>query len=177
MPRCGYARIGEILKEHGELSEVQVASVLLLQRESGRPFGELAQRMFGVGPKAIERAWVQQYKGYATEVDLDAQAVDRRAVALLHRRQAWQLQVLPLRFERHEIVIATTAEQLARVVTYAWRRFPDPVHVLLAQPDQLERHLQQHYPWPAMRHHSANQVLNGMTSRKPAADLVEAVSC
>jgi hypothetical protein len=151
-------KIGEVLVRHGVLSEQQVAGVLNEQQQSGRPFGELAERMFAVTAEQIERAWIDQYLSYGTEIDLDDQQMDVDVLKLLNRRQAWQFLMLPMRHEGSELIAATCRERLPRAVNFAWRRLRDPVFFLVAQRPQLEGFLQEHYPWPAMDHLPATAV-------------------
>ena len=49
-------RLGEILIRQGVLTESQVNQILMTQRSSQRPFGLLAEQMFGLSPNAVERA-------------------------------------------------------------------------------------------------------------------------
>ena len=49
-------RIGQLLVEQGVLSDVQVQHILTVQKQSGRPFGDLAERLFGISPKCVEDA-------------------------------------------------------------------------------------------------------------------------
>jgi hypothetical protein len=158
MTRNDDARIGGILIQHGEMTEGQVTAVLEAQRRDGRPFGELAQRMFSVGRKAIERAWTTQYLQFGTRVDLQTQRIDTGVLTVLNRRQAWQMRILPLHRQRLplarrglHLVVATTEDRLPRAATFAWRRLDEPVHLVVASAAQIEQYLQQYYPWPAMR--------------------------
>ena len=48
-------RLGEILVENGLLTPQQVNQVLKQQKRGGRPFGVLAERMFGLDPQAPGR--------------------------------------------------------------------------------------------------------------------------
>ena len=54
-------QIGQLLVEQGVLSAEQVEHILTVQRASHRPFGDLAERLFGIEPQAVEDAWVEQY--------------------------------------------------------------------------------------------------------------------
>ena len=72
-------QIGELLVEQGVLSEAQVRHILAVQRMSHRPFGDLAERLYGISPKAVEDAWVDQYLRTAGVVDLEEQEIDRAA--------------------------------------------------------------------------------------------------
>ncbi len=143
-------RIGELLVRIGALSEQQLQAILEHQKQTNRPFGDLAERMYGVRPDQVEQAWVEQYLSFSTAVDLQTQGVDAEVLRVLNRRQAWQFRLLPLRREDDEVVMATCSEKLPRAVNFAWNRMSDPVYFLIAQRPQLEQFLQEHYPWPAM---------------------------
>ena len=93
-------QIGQLLVEQGVLTERQVKHVLQVQKMSHRPFGDLAERLYGIDPKAVEDAWVQQYLRMAGVVDLEDVDIDAECLRVLNRRQAWQFHLLPLRRER-----------------------------------------------------------------------------
>ena len=54
-------QLGELLIAQGVLTARQVAHVLDVQAVSPRPFGDLAERLFGVDPKLVAGAWVKQF--------------------------------------------------------------------------------------------------------------------
>src|SRR5688572_28395081 len=143
-------QIGQLLVEQGVLTAEQVAHILKVQKVSNRPFGDLAERLFGVDPRAVEDAWVEQYVRTAGVVDLEELEVDAECLRMLNRRQAWQFHVLPLsRDDRDESLrVATTAEGLVRSVNFASRKFDEPVHFLIAENNQLREFLMKHYPVP-----------------------------
>jgi len=143
-------RIGELLIKAGVLDGEQVERILAEQRKTGRPFGDLAERLFEVSPDAVENAWIEQYIQFGTAVNLDDQRIDVEALRVLNRRQAWQFKLLPLRYEADELVMATTREDMKRAVNFAWKTCSDPIYFVLSQRPQLEAFLQTHYPWPAM---------------------------
>ncbi|MEX2673435.1 MAG: hypothetical protein WD294_15150 [Phycisphaeraceae bacterium] len=143
----GTRRIGEILVSQGVLTEAQVQDILNQQHRHGRPFGELAEQLFDVGPEQVEKAWIEQYLDYGTEVDLEQQVIDVDVLRVINRRQAWQFRVLPLSRADGELVAATSREDLRRAVNFAWRRFDEPVYFLIASRPQLEAFLMKHYPW------------------------------
>lgn len=141
-------RIGQLLVEQGVLSDVQVEHILKVQKQSGRPFGDLAERLFGISPKAIEDAWVEQYIRTAGVIDLDKIEVEKDCLRLLNRRQAWQFHVLPTNRGTGELNIATSAQNLVRAVNFATRSLDEPVYFLLAERQQLREFLMKHYPVP-----------------------------
>jgi hypothetical protein len=141
-------RIGQLLVEQGVLSDVQVEHLLKVQKESGRPFGDLAERIYGISPKAVEDAWVEQYIRTAGVVDLTDVKVETDCLRLLNRRQAWQFRVLPTNREQGEVNIATTPQNLVRAVNFATRSLDEPVYFMLAEHQQLREFLMKHYPVP-----------------------------
>lgn len=141
-------RIGQLLVEQGVLSDVQVQHVLKIQKETGRPFGDLAERLFGISPKAVEDAWVEQYIRTAGVIDLDEVEVEKECLRMLNRRQAWQFHVLPANREHGELTVATHPDNLVRAVNFATRSLDEPVYFMLAERTQLREFLMKHYPVP-----------------------------
>lgn len=143
-------QIGQLLIEQGVLSERQVQHVLAVQKQSHRPFGDLAERLYGIQPKAIEDAWVEQYVRTVGYVDLDEQEVDEDCLRLLNRRQAWQFHTLPLNREAGTdgLHAATSPQSLVRAVNFTARKLDEPVFFLIAERRQLREFLMKHYPVP-----------------------------
>jgi hypothetical protein len=141
--------IGQLLVEQGVLTPRQVEHILRVQKESHRPFGDLAERLFGINPKAVEDAWVEQYTRTVGLVDLDEQRMDEECLRLLNRRQAWQFHTLPIhRDEEQNLNIATSPESLVRAVNFSTRKLDEPISFLLAERQQLRDFLMKHYPVP-----------------------------
>lgn len=144
-------KIGEILIEQGVLSEQQVFEVLEAQKQQRMPFGVLAERMFDVTLHSIETAWVEQYHRFTGTIDLTHETFDNEALRVLNRRQAWQFELLPIRTEPDgEMLMAASANRLARAVTFAANRIDRAVYFRIAEQDQLRAFLQQHYPMPEL---------------------------
>lgn len=141
-------QIGELLVEQGVLTREQVKQVLQVQKLSHRPFGDLAERLFGIDPRAIEDAWVEQYIRMAGVVDLEDQEIDAECLRLLNRRQAWQFHILPLNRSQQTVSMATDAENLVRSVNFVTRTIQEPVHFQIADRAQLLEFLMKHYPVP-----------------------------
>ena len=142
-------QIGQLLIEQGVLTEAQVAHILKVQKISHRPFGDLAERLYGINPKAVEDAWVEQYLRIAGVVDLNEQEVETECLRLLNRRQAWQFHLLPLhRKAEQNLHMATDADNLVRSVNFSARKLDEPVHFLIAERKQLREFLMKHYPVP-----------------------------
>ena len=141
-------QIGQLLIEQGALTEAQVQHILKVQKISHRPFGDLAERLYGIDPNAIEDAWVEQYLRIAGTIDLDEQKVDAECLRLLNRRQAWQFHLLPMNRDEQHLNLATSAEQLVRAVNFSSRKLDEPVYFQIAERKQLREFLMKHYPVP-----------------------------
>ena len=140
-------RIGEILVERNILSEQQVFEIIQKQRTTGMPFGVLAEQLYDVTVESIESAWIEQYCRMTGEIDLSEQTIDVRVLKLINRRQAWQFEVLPLRFEpTGELLMAASQSRLARAVTFVANRLKPIVYFRIARSDQLRDFLRKHYP-------------------------------
>jgi len=141
-------QIGQLLIEQGVLTAKQVDHILRVQKISHRPFGDLAERLFGISPQAVEDAWVQQYMRMVGTVDLDDMKFDEQCLRLLNRRQAWQFHMLPMNRTDDHLNIATDAESLVRAVNFSAKKLDEPVFFQLAERAQLREFLMKHYPVP-----------------------------
>jgi hypothetical protein len=141
--------IGQLLVEQGALTQRQVDHIIRVQKASHRPFGDLAERLYGINPRAIEDAWVEQYTRTVGITDLDEHHVEKECLRLLNRRQAWQFQTLPVNREDDTLNIATTPDNLVRAVNFATRTIDEPISFLLTERTQLREFLLKHYPVPA----------------------------
>jgi hypothetical protein len=141
-------QIGQLLVEQGVLTDAQVQHILQVQRKSHRPFGDLAERLYGIDPKAVEDAWVQQYVRLAGTIDLDEVEYDTKCLRLLNRRQAWQFHLLPMNRSGDNLNLATDAESLVRAVNFSARKLDEPVFLQIAERKQLREFLMKHYPVP-----------------------------
>jgi len=149
-------QIGQLLVEQGVLTAKQVEQIIKVQQTSHRPFGDLAERLFGIDPRAVEDAWVEQYVRAVGVVNLSELAIETEALRILNRRQAWQFHLLPISRQPaappaddgFNINMATTGENLVRAVNFAVRKLDDPIHFLIAEREQLREFLMKHYPVP-----------------------------
>jgi hypothetical protein len=142
-------QIGQLLVEQGVLTQQQVQQILQHQLTSHRPFGDLAERLFGIDPRAVEDAWVEQYLRTVGVVDLKEQRIETECLRLLNRRQAWQFHTLPINRQHQNLNVATCPEHLVRAVNFSTRRFDEPVYFVIAQREQLREFLMKHYPVPS----------------------------
>ncbi len=141
-------QIGQLLIEQGVLTPEQVQHVLKIQKMSHRPFGDLAERLYGINPRAIEDAWVEQYVRVAGVVDLNQQRIDEQCLRQINRRQAWQFHMLPINREEDNLNVATSAQDLVRAVNFSCKKLDEPVYFMIAERMQLREFLMKHYPVP-----------------------------
>lgn len=141
-------QIGQLLVEQGVLTQRQVDHILQVQKHSHRPFGDLAERLYGIESRAIEDAWVEQYLRTVGVTDLDEVEVEKQCLRLLNRRQAWQFHTLPLSREPEALSMATDADNLVRAVNFSAHKIDEPVCFLIAERKQLREFLMKHYPVP-----------------------------
>lgn len=153
-------RIGEMLVRMGVLGREQVDDVLAEQESTGEPFGAVAERLFGVPPEAIERAWIEQTQDRATMFD-PGHGIDDDARDLVVRRQAWQFGIVPLRLDDGYLVAATSRRQLPRAVRFATRVLGMPAQFEIADDEDLARLLAHQYPMKGMARQEGSGFLDG----------------
>ncbi len=139
-------RLGNLMVEAGILTPQQRDQILWVQREHPRPFGAIAEELFGVKPIDVERAWADQLIDIADRVDPAIMVADHDCITLIDRRQAWQFGVLPLSRTDAELRLCTCPTMLVKAVRFAGWRLPGCCSFELAQPDRLAIALQRHYP-------------------------------
>lgn len=144
----GGIRLGEILVRQGLLTKEQVAEVLATQKREGRPFGVLAENLFGLDPRAVESAWVAQYAQLAGKADPSRLQIDRLCLKLMNRRQAWQFHLLPVAYEDGELVLLTDEKHLAKALRFAAATFKDATYFRMVSSDVLHDLLMTCYPVP-----------------------------
>ncbi len=143
-------RLGELLVEQGVLTRDQVEAILEAQQRRSRPFGVLAEELFGIDPAAIEHAWAEQYSRISPAPALSATSFEREAAVTVNRRQAWQFRVLPIRFDGAELVLATTVEHLPRALKFASHCLTVPCVFVTLDAADLGRWLCERYPMPGL---------------------------
>lgn len=143
-------RLGDLLVRNGALSVEQRDAVLRKQQLTGRPFGEVAEQLFGVSQRAVERAWAEQYAMIAQRIDPRSEKVDHRVLEFIERRQAWQFSLLPIRLDRDELLVCTTQAQLVRAMRFAGWRIKVPCYFVLTEPVAMAKALMKYYPMRGM---------------------------
>ena len=143
-------RLGEVLVRQGLLDAGQVERVLERQRETRRPFGVLAEELFGLSEEQIEGAWAEQYAELTAGLGSGLGRPEAGAREAVTRRQAWQFNVLPVRYEDGELVLATTKANLPRALRFAVRVLGSPCFFVLVEPRVLGELLVEFFPMAGM---------------------------
>ncbi|MEC9372574.1 MAG: hypothetical protein VYC34_01975 [Planctomycetota bacterium] len=143
-------RLGEVLVKQGLLTPDQVDAILEEQQRCRRPFGELAEALFGLRARDVELAWAHQYARITEHVDPRRESIEPHVVAMIDRRQAWQFRIIPLRRDGSEIMIATIIEHLPRAMRFALRHFGEPCYFVISRADALGEALVTHFPMDGM---------------------------
>ncbi|MDP7005967.1 MAG: hypothetical protein QF718_07135 [Phycisphaerales bacterium] len=142
--------LGEVLVEQGLLTESDVCSILEQQKKSGRPFGEIAEKLFNLSSEAIEEAWSYQYACNAQTIDPVTFVPRSDAMSLVTPRQAWQFRCLPMNLEGDTLVLATTQKYLQRALKFATRVLDRPAYFMMTTEARLTSALAEHYPLGGM---------------------------
>ena len=142
--------IGTLMVNNGVITKQQLEQILERQRQTHRPFGEIAEELCGVRAKDVERAWAEQYAQTTRWVNPTLEPCDPGVHDLVSRRQAWQFRVLPLGYDGSELMVCTTQEGLVRAMNFAARQIPVTCYFVLAKLDQLAEALMRQYPMEGM---------------------------
>lgn len=149
MPQS-HNRIGRLLVEQQVITEDQCRAILDEQGRTHRPFGEIAEELFEINARAVENAWAEQYARLARWVDPTIEHIDPAVLALVSRRQAWQFGVLPIGYDRGELLICTTRDRLIRALNFTTRHIAERSYLALATPDAMGQALMRCYPMDGM---------------------------
>jgi hypothetical protein len=141
------ARMGELLRGLGKLSELDIDEVLLEQRAWPRRFGEIAVALGFCEPEHVWAAWCRQLdvQSPAAQLDLDEIGVDAQAVDHLPTHLARALLAVPLRFHDGRLIVAV-AEPLRVTPADLSLHLGVEVRCVRARPGQVERMIEKYYP-------------------------------
>ena len=145
-PESRPPRLGEVLVSRGLLTESQVRHILAVQQEESRPFGLLAERIYGISPHDVESAWAEQYAAVSGRVDIFEEGIEETSLSYVTRRQAWQFKVVPLRMQKDVLTVATSPPYLARAMRFVSQCLTSPADVVLTSEGLLGEALAWCYP-------------------------------
>jgi hypothetical protein len=137
--------IGAILVERGVMKQKQVDAVLQEQQRQRKPFGKLANHMFGIPEREVHKAWAAQTGRFCDHVDLACEPSDENLIHLLTAREAWLIRALPLRVEQGELIVASTVVDLPEAMGLLRQKVRWPIRFVVADRKQLEYFLLHRY--------------------------------
>jgi len=140
-------QIGHILVDRGVMRIEHVAAVLERQKQDLRPFGKLAESMFGITVDEVAAALAEQFRHRCSWVNLAHQNLDPQCLIQLEPAQAWDHLLLPLRYENGELIFATALETLEMAIALLQRYVYQPFHLVLCEMRQLEQFIAERYDY------------------------------
>lgn len=141
-------RLGELLVLQGMITSEQQQQILDFQKQTGRPFGVIAEEQFGVDPSVIEQAWATQYAMISVRMDPGEHEIDPSVLDLVTKRQAWQFGFIPISQTEYETNLVASRETLARALRFVNWRLPGVCTFAICDLKALRRGLETHYPLP-----------------------------
>jgi len=157
-----HVRLGDLLVERGAITAAQQNEILEAQLTRIRPFGVLAEEMFGVSPHVIEDTWAAQYATVATKRDPRVTPIDNEVLELIDRRQAWQFGVVPFAVHDEGLELVTTAGSLARAMRFCGWRLTQPSFFSICETEVLPIALEIHYPIAGLDQHFITSVMGSL---------------
>ncbi len=144
-------RIGDILRQMGVLTSVDITRILLEQERTKQRFGKIATAWHLATKEQIYEAWARQLVAERRSVDLDDLGVDPPTVELFTPQQAHDFRALPLRRWGSHLVVALVSMPLDCQILNDIAGVCELEHVYpcYCSRDQLECYLNRYYPLPA----------------------------
>ncbi|MBO6512730.1 MAG: hypothetical protein JJ974_02045 [Phycisphaerales bacterium] len=158
-------RLGDLLVQYGVLTPEQCELVVQEQQSNQRPFGMLAEELFGVDPTVIEHAWAEQFAMISPRMDPCTIEYNDELHSVITSRQAWQFGFIPVEKLGEGIVCVTSIECLARALRFVGWRVEEPCSFVICDHHALEVGLSMIYPMEGVD----SAMMNRFLSRPPAA--------
>ncbi len=151
MARHHSTRIGDILRDMGVLSSVDITRILLEQKRTQQRFGQIATAWGLASDEQICEAWARQLVAEKRSVDLDDFGLEPKALEKLTAEQARNFRALPVRCWGSHLVVAVVSMSLdCQILSdIAQACNLQRVYACYCSRDQLERYLDRYYPLPA----------------------------
>ena len=142
----GRQLIGQILKDMGKLSPLDIDEILSEQAASKRKFGDIAMAWGLCEPEHILEAWCVQMGDDHTQVDLLRTTVDIHALMSLPAQIARRLRVVPIRIIANELVVAAASALDPQDVTEMTLLAGRDIRLIKADAKQVDLALERYYP-------------------------------
>jgi len=130
--------IGQILVEQGVLTPNQVARALAAQAERETPLGRVAEMLFNIERTAVIQALAEQVAMRAPEASLASEEFDPQCLHMISAKEAWDCLILPIRWDKGELLCATTIETLPVAIELLQAKLDCPYHFVIAEMRPLE---------------------------------------
>lgn len=140
-------QIGQIMIEQNVLTQEQVDRLLADQREADKPFGELAETMYGIDEHKVHQALADQIAYRAPQIKLCQEAFEPEVLGVITAREAWDTLVLPIRVEDGELLCATTVETLPAAIELLSEKLDLPYRFALAEMRPIEEFIANMYAY------------------------------
>ena len=139
--------IGQILVEQGVLTPQQVTQALAAQAERETPLGRIAEQLFGIQRSAVIEALAEQVAMRAPEASLASEEYDPQCLRMISAKDAWDRLLLPIRWDRGELLCATTVETLPAAIELLQQKLDCTYHFVIAEMRPLEEFIASLYSY------------------------------
>lgn len=140
-------QIGQIMIEQNVLTQEQVDRLLADQLEADKPFGQLAETMYGIDEHQVHQALADQIAYRAPQIKLCQETFEPDVLAVITAREAWDTLVLPIRVEDGELLCATTVETLPAAIELLSEKLDRPYRFALAEMRPIEEFIANMYAY------------------------------
>lgn len=139
--------IGHILIDQGVLTQPQVDRALQVQAEREAPLGRIAEQLFDVQRSVVIEALAEQIVMRSPDASLATEQFDPQCLRMISAKEAWDSLILPIRWERGELLCATTVETLPGAIELLQQKLDCPFHFSIAEIRPLEEFIASLYSY------------------------------
>ena len=136
---------GQCLGRVVELSQHDVAEILVDQVTSRRRFGEVALAWGLCQPQDVWRAWWQQLTHLSSHVNLNEIGIDAQSVLSLPKPLATRYNVIPVRSFGDQVVMAADPATAATAADELPALIQKQIKIVLADPAQVAQAIRRYY--------------------------------
>jgi len=138
----GKRMLGEILVEHGQVTQQQLSEALLQQRVSGKRLGSLLVELGALDERVLADALGEHFQ--LPVVDLRYATPDPEAIARIPESSARSLTVIPLSFDGGALTVAV-ADPVRELHAELQQMTKTPVTLVIAASTDIRRAIDRHY--------------------------------
>jgi len=141
-PNLGKRMLGEILVEHGQVTQQQLSEALLQQRVSGKRLGALLVELGALDERVLADALGEHFA--LPVVDLRHTAPQAEAITRIAESSARSLNVLPIEIVDGKLLVAV-ADPLPALHSELQQMAKMPVTMVIAASTDIRRAIDRHY--------------------------------